>query len=267
MNDRRWQISFGVGLIILSMILYALHFLIFHDLHHIGIYTLADIAFLPLEILLVTLVFHQVLASRDRRQRKEKLNMVIGAFFSSLGTELLTYISNNDPNLDEVRPHLIVTDAWTDETFREVEMRLKQHPCRIRIERVDLEAVKRFLGSREEFLLRLLENPVLLEHEAFTELLRAIFHFNEELQRRPGFSDLPGTDMAHLAGDLERIYGLLIREWLDYMRYLQKNYSYLFSLAMRTNPFDETASAIVVSTTGARASGASGRSSSTGRCE
>jgi hypothetical protein len=214
MDERRWLVTFGAGLITLSVVLYALHFLIFQDLFHISIYTLGDIAFLPLEVLLVTLVFHQVLASRDRRQRLEKLNMVIGAFFSALGTQLLTYISDNDP-------------------------------CRVGVENVDLAAVKRFLGSREDFLLRLLENPVLLEHEKFTELLRAIFHFNEELQRRPDVSDLPETDAAHLAGDLERIYGLLIREWLDYMRYLQKNYPYLFSLAMRTNPFDETASTIV----------------------
>jgi len=202
----------------------ALHFLIFRDIHHIGIHTLGDIAFLPLEVFLATLVFHQVLESRDRRQRMDKLNMVIGTFFSALGTQLLTYISNNDPDLDEIRPQLVVTNTWTDETFRQVERRLKRHPCRVRIENVDLEAIKRFLGSQEEFLLRLLENPALLEHEAFTELLRAVFHFNEELQRRPGFSGLPGTDVAHLAGDLERIYTLLIREWLGYMRYLQKNY-------------------------------------------
>jgi hypothetical protein len=245
MDERRWLVTFGAGLITLSVVLYALHFLIFQDLFHISIYTLGDIAFLPLEVLLVTLVFHQVLASRDRRQRLEKLNMVIGAFFSALGTQLLTYISDNDPDHDAVRPLLLVDDTWTDETFLEVVKRLRRHPCRVGVENVDLAAVKRFLGSREDFLLRLLENPVLLEHEKFTELLRAIFHFNEELQRRPDVSDLPETDAAHLAGDLERIYGLLIREWLDYMRYLQKNYPYLFSLAMRTNPFDETASAVV----------------------
>ena len=245
MNERRWLIAFGAGLVALSLALYALHFLVFRDLQHIGIYALGDVAFLPLEVLLVTLVFHQVLESRDRRQRAEKLNMVIGTFFSALGTQLLTYISNNDPDLDAIRPRLLVADTWTDETFREVAKRLKRHPCRVVIEDVDLEAVKRFLGSREEFLLRLLENPALLEHETFTDLLRAVFHFTEELQRRPGFSDLPETDTAHLAGDLERIYGLLIREWLDYMRYLQKNYPYLFSFAMRANPFDETASAIV----------------------
>jgi hypothetical protein len=31
------------------------------------------------------------------------------------------------------------------------------------------------------------------------------------------------------------------------MRYLQKEYSYLFSLAMRVNPFDKEASAVVKS--------------------
>jgi hypothetical protein len=30
-------------------------------------------------------------------------------------------------------------------------------------------------------------------------------------------------------------------EWLDYMRYLKKDYPYLFSLALRLNPFDEDA--------------------------
>ncbi|MDV2480753.1 hypothetical protein F8E02_01775 [Methanoculleus sp. Wushi-C6] len=245
MKKRVWLIVFGTGLIVLSIALYALHYLIYRDFYHIGIYTLGDIAFLPLEVLLVTLVVHQVLESHDRRQRIEKLNVIVGAFFSALGTYLLAYISDNDPNLDEIRPQLMVAETWTEETFSRVEERLKRHPCRIGAEGIDFSALKDLLGSREEFLLRLLENPVLIEHEWFTELLQAIFHFNEELKSRPGFSDLPDADIAHLARDLERIYGLLIREWLEYMRYLQKNYPYLFSLAMRRNPFDEKASAII----------------------
>jgi hypothetical protein len=33
--------------------------------------------------------------------------------------------------------------------------------------------------------------------------------------------------------------------WLDYVRHLKDGYPYLFSLAMRTNPLDETASPVV----------------------
>jgi len=38
---------------------------------------------------------------------------------------------------------------------------------------------------------------------------------------------------------------LLANEWVDYMRHLKNNYPFLFSLAMRTNPFDQDASVII----------------------
>ncbi|MCE5337124.1 MAG: hypothetical protein LLF90_00335 [Methanomicrobiaceae archaeon] len=41
-------------------------------------------------------------------------------------------------------------------------------------------------------------------------------------------------------------YALFFGQWLvTYVEYLQRNYPYLFSLAMRSNPFDETASPVV----------------------
>ena len=67
----------------------------------------------------------------------------------------------------------------------------------------------------------------------------------EELEKRKDFKKLPGSDIEHLAGDIKRAYVLIVNGWLDYMKYLKNNYPYLFSLAMRTNPFDETASLIV----------------------
>ena len=42
--------------------------------------------------------------------------------------------------------------------------------------------------------------------------------------------------------DLKRAYTRLIKEWLAYLGHLNQNYSYLFSLALRTNPFDPAAS-------------------------
>ncbi len=54
--------------------------------------------------------------------------------------------------------------------------------------------------------------------------------------------DLPDTDYEHLSGDLKRVYQLLVREWLSYMEHLKGAYPYLFSLAVRTNPFDSSAS-------------------------
>jgi len=96
-----WQLKLGTTLVILSAIVYFLHFLIFRDVHHIMIYLIGDIAFVFLEVLMVTVVIHELLNRREKRQRLEKMNMVIGAFFSEVGTELLRKISDwDDDSLD-----------------------------------------------------------------------------------------------------------------------------------------------------------------------
>ncbi|MGB4442001.1 MAG: hypothetical protein WBJ62_07230, partial [Coriobacteriia bacterium] len=95
------------------------------------------------------------------------------------------------------------------------------------------------------FLLGLLQNPTLLEHEAFTNVLWAVFHLAEELDHRTEFSALPKSDIAHLTGDVKRAYAAAAVEWLDHAAHLQKQYPYLFSLLVRTNPLDTNASVTV----------------------
>jgi len=41
------------------------------------------------------------------------------------------------------------------------------------------------------------------------------------------------------------MYSQFIPEWMKYMEYLNVHYPYLFSLAMRKNPFDPAASVVV----------------------
>lgn len=240
-----WQFFLAVFLVFLSALLYVIHYSIFKDAHHIFIYLLGDIAFVPIEVLLVTLIIHRLLSAREKMMRLQKLNMVIGAFFSEVGTELLTYLSDWDPNLDDIRNKLAVKSEWTDGDFAEVSRSLWDYTYSIDLQKVDLERLRMLLGSKIDFLIRLLENPALLEHETFTDLLWAVFHLAEELRARPSLAKLPQRDREHLAGDIERIYVLLVHQWLDYMRHLKDNFPYLFSLAMRTNPFDEEASPVL----------------------
>jgi hypothetical protein len=240
-----WEFRFAIYLIALSAVLYLIHFAWYRDIHHIVFWSLTDLAFLPISVLFVTLVINRLLVMREKRAMLEKLNMVIGAFFSEVGTYLLTYFSDFDPGLDNIKKKLVVTKDWSEREFLEVGKSLRSHDYEIDIKRVNLEDLRSFLVGKRNFLLRLLENPNLLEHESFTELLRAAFHLTEELEKRKDFKKLPGSDIEHLAGDMKRAYILVAKEWLDYMKYLKNNYPYLFSLAMRTNPFDETASPIV----------------------
>lgn len=245
MKRLSWQILLGLCLIALSTIFYLLHYAIFRDPHHIFLYLVGDVAFVFIEVLLVTLIIHQVLSMREKRTRLEKLNMVIGAFFSEVGTRLVAYFSDFDPKLDRIRKELVVTNDWSEQEFSSVSKRLKNCDYGVEIQKVELEDLANFLMAKRDFLLRLLENPTLLEHESFTELLQSVFHLTEELANREDLGELPDTDYQHLAGDIKRAYVLLVHQWLDYMKHLKDNYPYLFSLAMRANPFDRDASPIV----------------------
>ena len=186
-----------------------------------------------------------LLNRREQRIRKQKLNMVIGLFFSEIGTQLLSYFSEFDPQLENIRKDLIVTTKWSDYEFASVMNRLRAYSYEIDIHQGKLTELRIFLKRKGDFLIRLLENPLLLEHEYFTDLLLAVFHLREEMLSRNDLKQLPDSDYAHLSVDIKRSYDLLVHYWIEHMKYLKADYPYLFSHAMRTNPFDPNASPIV----------------------
>jgi hypothetical protein len=188
-----------------------------------------------------------MLNKRERKIRVEKLNIVIGIFYSEVGTRLLELFIHADDQADTLRNTMVIASNWKEKDFLNASLKLRDYHSALDIHKVDLKDLRDFLIDKRTLLISLLENPSLMEHESFTELLWAIFHFCDELTHRKGFKKLPDSDKAHLAGDMNRAYLLLIHRWLHYMIYLQKNYPYLFSLAIRTNPFDKEATPIVTS--------------------
>src|SRR4030043_2331058 len=184
MKKVRWQLILGIILISLSVLLYVFHYTIFKDAHHIFIYLLGDIAFVPIEVFLVTVIIHRLLNDREKKALLTKLNMVIGAFFSEVGTKLLTYIADYDTNSNILIEHLSEVKIWTARDFKDTYKKFKSYQSDIKINSENLENLKNFLIKKREFLLRLLENPNLLEHESFTNLLWAVFHLTEELENK-----------------------------------------------------------------------------------
>jgi hypothetical protein len=241
MKRLRWQIIFGFTLVILSAAIYTIHYFFFRDAHHIFIYLVGDIAFVPIEVLFVTLIIHRMLRMREQRAMLKKLNMVIGAFFSEVGQDLLKLFVRYDPNSDELRNQLLVSSEWSRGDFLLVKGRVMSRNIVVDPEKADFEELRGFLNEKRGFLLTLLQNPNLLEHESFTQLLWAVFHLTEELVLRKNIKKTGSTDLDHLSGDIRRAYGLIIIEWLQYTEHLKADYPYLFSLAVRTNPFDPAA--------------------------
>jgi hypothetical protein len=236
-----WHVRLGVGLLATALALFGVHYLVFHDFHHLAIFTLHDLAFLPVEVLIVTMILHKLLERQAHLEKMHKLNMVIGAFFSEAGAELLRRLAAFDTAAAATREPFFVRGDWDEKRFAAARTAVASVPHALDASRGDLVSLRSFLLAKRDFLLRLLENPNLLEHESFTDALWGVFHLAEELEHRTDVTRLSPSDLTHLSGDMRRAYAALTVEWLGQMRYLKGSYPYLFSLAVRRNPLDPAA--------------------------
>jgi hypothetical protein len=240
-----WRFLISLLLIAASAVTYALDYLIFRDAYHISFYLVGDIAFLFINVLVVTLFIERLLSQREKQSLMKKLNMVIGTFYSEVGLELINRFRLFVSNAADLCCRLEIKPAWTKKDFERAGEAARTFSYKIRTDKAALTELQSFLAQKRPFLLQLLENPNLLEHERFTDLLWAVFHLAEELAFRGGrIGDLPAADYEHLGQDLKRAYSQIASEWIAYARHLKESYPFLFSLAARINAFSPNPTAI-----------------------
>lgn len=236
-KDMRWIVRLGLGLLATSAVLHGVHYLIFRDAYYMSFYLLGDVAFIPIEVLIVTLILSRLLQVREKQALMEKLNMVIGAFYSELGRPLIELMLPFDTDADSLRTHLDLAPGWDAGRFAGARSAVRSLPHHVDASQSDLNSLREFLHSHRGFTLSLLANPNLLEHESFTQLLWSVLHLEEELTARTSFEGLPASDLKHLSGDIQRAYDNVLAEWVSYLEHLSTAYPYLYSLAVRQNPF------------------------------
>jgi hypothetical protein len=186
-----------------------------------------------------------VIERRQNEMKRHRMNSLVGLFYSEVGSRMIVELLSADPLLDHLCRYAVVRQEWNESHFKELRLRIERHEYAIDHAKIPFERLRDLLREKTDILLRLFENPSLIEQESFTELLRSTLHFREELVLRQSLQSLPDSDIKHLAVDAKRVYRLLARDWLQYLRYLKKAHPYLFSLALRTNPFDESCSPVV----------------------
>ena len=241
MKNYSKEFALGIGLIALSVILYSIHYYIFRDPHHIFIYLLGDIAFLPIEVLLVSVVFTKIINDRDKKETLQKINMILGVFFPESGVELMKLFAQNDKNPKQFQGALLIQPEWTNKDYKNSIKIIKKSDYHLEFDGPRLVIIREFLSSKRNLFLTFLENPILIEHETFTDLVLALSHAEQELSNREDVLNLPSHDHDHIVLDIERVHKLLFFEWLQYMNYLRKSYPFLYSFSVRTNPFDPNA--------------------------
>jgi hypothetical protein len=236
MKKHKEFIGIGAVLIGLSALLHYGHYLLFHDAHHLFIFLVADIAFIPLEVFFVTVVLDKILERREKQHLIEKLNMLVGLFFSEVGLDVLKMCADADMDLNEARDTYALSMKWTEADFEKLHGQLLLHPHNLDVEKMNVALLKKKLDDGRNLLVSLIANPALLEHDSFSELLMAIMHLQEELSMRyeDGLTDF---DRDHIAVDIQRAYGRLGSEWIKYMKHLRVHYPYLYLTALIKNPY------------------------------
>lgn len=232
-----WQVTLAIGLIALTTLFYYFHFLIFRDAHHIFLYFIGDVAFVFFEVLLVTLVIHRLLHHREQKARRERHDMLSGAFFSELGTKLLGRLAASDASAGRFLRELPAPQDWSESEFLGVRSLAAGQDATTDASGKELEAIRTLLLEKKQLLLDLLQNPVLLEDGPLTRLTWAVFHLAGELEHRERFDDLGETERERLREDMNRVYRLLMERWVDYLGHLKSGYPHLYPRAGRKNPF------------------------------
>jgi len=240
-----WKAAISLVLVGSTLVLCAIHIALFNDAKTLFFYLALDIVFVPVQVLLVTIIIERLLSDRERQAKMKKLNMVIGAFFSEVGNALIRQMLSSCEDFTEAAQRLAIGMKWSNSDFQEAGRFALKHECRFVPQTTQLQELRDLLLGRRMFILGLLQNPNLLEHDRFTDLLWAVSHLTEELEARESIATLPATDVEHIKGDMARAYGSLTREWLAYMEHLKTNYPYMYSLAVRMNPYKAGASPVV----------------------
>ena len=167
MKNLSWEIKLGISLVAFSALVYLVKYIILGDPSNTYNYVFNALGFLPINVLPCDPDSKQAAQYQGKAGQAEKLNMVIGTFFSEAGNNLLTCFSSCDPELGQLRDRLQVKDHWSDEDFWARNAPLKNHRYQVDCQIVLLEELKHRL-SEKRFPAEAFRNPVLLEHESFT---------------------------------------------------------------------------------------------------
>jgi len=231
-----FEVKLSIVLLISSVVIYSIFYLIFRDITFLEEYLLIHLGFLPISVLLVTLLLNGLIERREKIERLEKLNIVVGTFFAELGKDLLRYLSKYDRKVESIARELLRVEDFEDEDFERIKKKLAERKYDIDIDRINLYELRKFLLNNKEFAINLLDNPAIIEHEAFTDMLWNVLHVTDELKRISSFENIDPQDYQDIKGDIEKLYKLLIYEWVRYVQYLRKRHPHIFIYEAKTNP-------------------------------
>jgi hypothetical protein len=227
-----------LGLSISSICIYFIQIKIFHKPDDTLFYLFQDLAFIPVQAIIVTIILNKLLNVIETRHKLKKINVIISAFFSETGTSILFSLAKLHDNHNFCKL-FDISDINNKEKFKILKKQIKELDNKISFTTEKFDSLRCILAENKSYMIAMLGNSNLSEHDSFTDMLWSVFHVADELGSRATRGELSEADIVHLKTDIKRAYTMMLLEWVNYLKYLNDEYPYLFNMAIRKNPFSE----------------------------
>ena len=219
-----------IALIAISAAIYILQIAIFHDESTTAFYLLQDLAFMPVTIAIATLVVGEIINEHEKKERLEKTRMLTSSFFTGIGAYLLKEIlrmTDKDAFLTEV----VRSGAYQSGTEKEILGRIQNAKLNVHLDGEGYTKTRQLIRENQTNILVIASNPLVIEHECFTEMLWGVFHLMDEFRLRGTWEELSKHDVDHFNQDFERVLRLLLMNWVGDVRYLKETYPDFYATA------------------------------------
>lgn len=209
---------------------YALQIWIFHDPHTTFFYLMQDLAFMPITIAVVTLMVGEVMNRNEHRQQIAKTRMLTSSFFTEMGEKLMVILLQSMTRgctMEEFTSKTMECDA----DVKQLQSYIAQMDYSVNITEDTYNRCRELILGHQTPLLVLASNPMLMEHEQFTDLLWGIFHLIDEFRLRGEWTDIPPEAREHIENDFSEVLQSLMINWVSNARYLRQTYPNYYAAA------------------------------------
>ena len=228
MKKIRYYFVISFILIALSAVMFLIHYLVFGQALNTAYYSLMNLCFIPINSLVVTIILEKLIDYRAKKDRIEKINMLVGIFFTEVGGKLMHLIIDSDKDAKNY-----ITNF---EDLNKIKKCLYEYNYKVDMNYIDLCAIKNILVEHNNLFVTLISNESILQHQIFTDLLMSVIHLRDEIMFMEKDKE-SGFNTNHLENDVIRVYKNISIQWISYLEYLSKSYPFLYNNAIRVNPF------------------------------
>ncbi|CEN92556.1 hypothetical protein [Paraclostridium sordellii] len=228
MKKIRYYFVISFILIALSAVMFLIHYLVFGQALNTAYYSLMNLCFIPINSLVVTIILEKLIDYRAKKDRIEKINMLVGIFFTEVGGKLMHLIIDSDKDAKNY-----ITNF---EDLNNIKKCLNEYDYKVDMNNIDLCSIKNILLENNNLFVTLISNENVFQHQIFTDLLMSVVHLRDEIIFMEKDDNLE-LNINHLENDVVRVYKNISIQWISYLEYLNKSYPFLYNNAIRVNPF------------------------------